>query len=122
MANPGDNMTDYLDLACIYLGIEGEKVLDYAITADEVVVVVDNGIKGCPKYRIPLSELITATEPQPEPVIAVAEPLPVPAAIDLGLDDGLSYRDLQALAIDAGIPANQKKDDLRQALEDLTDG
>lgn len=103
-------MIDYLDRACKHLGVDKGSVLAHGPSADDhYVVVMDYGIKGCPKYRVPLSQL---DEPEvlPEP-----EPLPAPAAVDLGFDD-LDYRQLQELAKVSGIPANQKAADLRAAL------
>ena len=91
-------MTDYLLNACEYLGVDAGSVLSHKQYEDEIVLIVDKGIEGCPKYRVPLSLL-------------EAPPLPVPGAYDL------SYRELQAAAKDAGIPANQSADELRAALE-----
>jgi len=120
-------MTDYLKLACLHLGVEEGSVLASSLNAEleQYIIVVDNGIKGCPKYRIPLSKLDALDEPAE--VVELELPidddlLPVPAAIDLGGDYELSYRDLQALAKDAGIPANQSAEDLRDQLEELTNG
>ena len=111
-------MDDYLDRACKVLGVDKGSVLAHGPSADDhYVVVMDYGIKGCPKYRVPLSHLdelkaleeLEALEALPEPL------LPAPAAFDLGLDD-LNYRELQELARGAGIPAKQKADVLRKAL------
>jgi len=117
-------MTDYLKRACDYLGVDEGSVLASSLNEEleQYIIVVDKGIKGCPKYRIPLSKL-----DEPAEVVELVLPidngmLPVPAAIDLGGDYELSYRDLQALAKDAGIPANQSASDLRDQLEELTNG
>ena len=48
---------DYLKAACKYLGIEAAQVRKHRIEGDSLVLVVDMGIKGCPKYAIPLSDL-----------------------------------------------------------------
>jgi hypothetical protein len=106
-------MTNYLDRACEQLGVDKGSVIKHRVQGDEYVVIADKGIKGCPKYVIPLSQLETIDE--------VEELLPVPAVIDLN-GGGLSYRELQALAKEAGIPANQSAYDLREALEELTNG
>jgi hypothetical protein len=63
--------------------------------------LVDYGIGGIKVHYVPIEEF-TPPKPKPEPDL-----LP---AIDL------NYRDLQERAKDAGIPANQKADDLRFAL------
>jgi hypothetical protein len=54
---------DYLSLACRHLDVEPDKVLAYKQYEDHLAIVVDNGIAGCPKYLIPLAELV----PEPEP-------------------------------------------------------
>jgi hypothetical protein len=104
-------MTDYLGSACKYLGVDKGSVIKHRQEDDVYIVIVDKGIEGCPKYRIPLSKLVEPAIPDDEPV------LPVPAVIDYGLD-GLTYRELQALARDEGIAANQSAADLRAALGD----
>jgi hypothetical protein len=96
-------MTDYLKNACEHLGVDRGDVINPRIEGDDYVLIVNKGIAGSPKYRIPLCQLED-------------DPLPVPAAYDLGLDD-LSYRELQAMAQESGIPANQSKADLLIALE-----
>jgi hypothetical protein len=99
-------MTDYLDLACEHLGVDRGSVIKHRVQGDDYIVIVDNGIAGCPKYYIPLSQLQEPQEPEAPP----DEMLPVPVAVDL------NYRDLQELAKELGIPANQSAGDLRAAL------
>ena len=99
-------MTDYLDRAVEYLGVDKGSVIKHRVQGDDYIVIVDKGIAGCPKYYIPLSQL---QEPEASP----DELLPVPAAVDL------NYRDLQELAKETGIPANQSADDLRAALLEI---
>ena len=99
-------MTDYLDRAVEYLGVDKGSVIKHRVQGDDYIVIVDKGIAGCPKYYIPLSQL---QEPEAPP----DELLPVPAAVDL------NYRDLQELAKETGIPANQSADDLRAALLEI---
>ncbi len=96
-------MTDYLDRACEYLGVDKGSVINPRIQGDDYVLIVDKGIAGSPKYYIPLSKLDALN-------VAENVSLPVPAATDL------NYRELQELAKESGIPANQKADDLRAAL------
>ena len=104
-------MKNYLDLACEYHGVDKGRVIKHRAQigpsgSDDYSIIVDNGIMGCPKYYVPLSRLdeLAAQE--------VDAPLPVPAAVDL------NYRELQDLAKELGIPANQKAADLRVALLD----
>lgn len=58
-------MADYLKAACAYVGTTPDKVLVHRVDeAEQVfVLVVDNGIAGCPKYTIPLAELIATVTP-----------------------------------------------------------
>ena len=95
-------MNDYLDLACKHLGVDKGSVIKHRIQGDNYSVIVDNGILGCPKYYVPISQL--------EELRAQPAALPVPAAVDL------NYRELQDIAKELGIPANQKADELRAAL------
>lgn len=97
-------MTDNLDRALSIIGAGREQVLKHRQQGDDYIVILDLGIKGSPKHVIPLSQL-------PE-----QESMPIPAAVDLG---GYGYRDLQALAKEYDIPANQKAEDLQVALEAL---
>ena len=111
-------MTDYLDLACKYHGVDKGRVIKHRAQigpsgSDDYSIIVDNGILGCPKYYVPIS-LLEELEVQPD------APLPVPAAVDLASED-LNYRELQDLAKEQGIPANQKADDLRAALWEWSD-
>lgn len=98
-------MTDYLDRALTYVGArDGDIVVTSRIEGGYYILLLDKGIKGIPKYSIPLDAL---DDP----------PVEIPGDLhDLG------YRELQTLAKHAGIPANQKADDLREALESLTTG
>ena len=66
---------DYLSAACRKLGLTAAQVLAHTLYATEIVLVVDRGIAGCPKYRIPLAELTAV----PEPLTAAPEPDFVPA-------------------------------------------
>ena len=93
-------MTDYLARAVEYLGAEPGEVLKHRVQGDEYIVILDKGIAGCPKYRIPLSKL-------DEPAPAVTPDYDD----DLGIY-GMSYRELQAEAKALGIPAVGGKDKL----------
>jgi hypothetical protein len=91
-----------------HFNVENRAILKYREVDEGAIInaLVDYGIGGIKEHYIPIAEF-ARPEPEPEP-----EPdlLPVPAVIDL------NYRDLQELAKDAGIPANQSTDDLRFAL------
>ena len=113
-------MSEYLDLAVDYLGVTKEQCLVLREVEGQVIVVVDNGILGCPKYVIPISELTIKNVPLPfdeEP-----EPEPEPEEeefeyqeIDLDVES-IDYRQLQQMAKELDIPANQSRDDLIAAL------
>ncbi len=115
-------MTEYLDRAIEYLGIDKGDVIKHRIQGDDFIVIADLGIKGCPKYYIPLSEL---AEPEPvvleEPEILdeIEESPPVNADPEL---ESLTYRALQTMAKDYGISANQGRAALEDALYDALDG
>jgi hypothetical protein len=80
--------------------------------------LIDYGIGGIKVYVEPV-EAFKKPAPKPEPSIPAPEPepLPVPVAVDLNGLDQLSYRELQARAHSAGIPANQSAQALRDALQ-----
>lgn len=101
-------MSDNLRLALQKTGVVKGDVLDFKEYEDRIVFVVVQGHK----YIVPLAQL---TEPEPEPEPPLFEPEPDPAD-EPALDD-MGYRDLQSLAREYGIPANQSADSLRAALE-----
>ena len=107
----------YLRRACEYLGIEPSEAINPRIEDGAYVLIVDKGIDGSPKYRIPLSEL---DEPEPADFVItdpeVVKPEPEPVAVDDLGAYGLSYRELQSKAKELDIPANQSKDELIAAL------
>jgi hypothetical protein len=96
-------MSDYLKRACELLKVDESQVVKHREEGDEYVVLVDYGIAGTKKHRLPLAKL----KPRPAQAELVGV---VPGAYNL------SYRELQAAAKEAGIPANQPKDDLIAAL------
>jgi hypothetical protein len=55
-------MTDYLTMAINKLNIEPGQVLSHAIESDRISLVIDLGIKGCPKKTLMLSDLIHVPE------------------------------------------------------------
>jgi hypothetical protein len=105
-------MTDLLTLACNNVGVDRDQVVTHEIYEDHIAFVTDQGIAGGKKYLVPLAYL----EPMAsvEPVTVKSEPEPTPKKVKL---NSLPYRDLQSLAVKAGIPANQKKAELIAALE-----
>jgi hypothetical protein len=68
---------NYRQIACDYLGAEDEQIVVCRVDGEELVVVVNKGGAGSPKYRIPLKNL---PEPEPEPKAAEAKPPAKPKA------------------------------------------
>ncbi len=95
-------MTDYLERACEYLGVDRDDVVKYRAEGTDYIMIVDEGIAGTRKYRVPLS-LLDGLSPKP----ATNKPAP---------EKHLTYRELQELAKESGIPANQSKFALYEAL------
>jgi hypothetical protein len=58
-------MANELVRACEYLGVKETAVLASRLNEAEgyISIVIDNGIKGCPKYTIPLDKLPDLPEP-----------------------------------------------------------
>ena len=55
MAN--SNEQQLIAAACASVDAEVTQVLASRVTDSEVIIVVDNGISGCPKYKIPIDSL-----------------------------------------------------------------
>jgi len=53
---------DVLQAACTHLGITVDQVLSHRVYPDRIALVVDRGIKGCPKYVVGLAELESEEE------------------------------------------------------------
>ena len=79
---------DALLSACRLLGVDPDRVIKFRLEGDEAVVIVDNGIKGCPKYRVPLSDL-------PEPVTEAGDVNASPAAVKLAEQLGVNLADIE---------------------------
>ncbi len=43
--------------ACAHVGADPRRVMKRRVEAEAVVIIVNNGIKGCPKYVVPFSDL-----------------------------------------------------------------
>jgi hypothetical protein len=108
-------MADDISAACKTLEIEQDQIVKNRYEGDILVLLVDYGIGGIKKYRLSPADLAEAKADDDDSVL-----LSVPAVVDLGFDD-LNYRELQELAKDQGIQANQSSDNLRAALENLLD-
>lgn len=71
---------NYIKAIAKHFDVKPEQVMSYRVYGDEVATVIDRGIKGCPKYFIPLSELTDKpqmAEPVEEKPEAKLEPPPV---------------------------------------------
>ena len=115
-------MTDYLQRALQQLGAAEGEVLAHSVNDTEIVIVLDKGIQGCPKYRIPLDKLAepveVVEEDEPEETPEYPPPQDVVGASYL---ESYSYRALQAEAKRLDIPANQTKEDLLAAITEAVD-
>lgn len=70
-----------LELACDRLDIDIATVMTHRVYADHIALVVNNGIKGCPKYLVPLDALIAPHPPEP-PLTTEGGPLVSPNSPD----------------------------------------
>lgn len=64
----------FLQAACAYLGVEVGQVLSWKVYEDKVVLVVDKGIAGCPKFNVNRAMLEMPAPQVPPP--AAAPPAP----------------------------------------------
>jgi hypothetical protein len=64
-------MSDTLNVACQYLGITEAQVIDWREDDTKIVMVVDLGISGCPKYTIEKTTLAGLTPQPTEPAQGV---------------------------------------------------
>ena len=60
------------------LGLSGFPVVKDRVEAEELVLLVDQGIQGTKKYRVPLADLVLPVV-EAEPVGVEPEPAPKPA-------------------------------------------
>ena len=104
-------MNDYLKRACAALDEDPAAVLSYRVYAERIALVVDHGIRGCPKFSVPLSAL-PAPDPQPD----VPDPVPdaTDAARDLAAVRGLDLRTLKG----TGAGGRILKADVEAVLEE----
>jgi len=77
---------DVLQAACVHLGITVDQVLSHRVYEDRIALVVDRGIKGCPKCVVGLAELGRSAS-----CLAIAEETPAMASeAAASRDDGSS--------------------------------
>jgi len=60
-------MSKHLKDAVASLGYTEEQVLSSRETEDSVIIVIDNGIAGCPKYIIAKADIKPVGAPKAEP-------------------------------------------------------
>ena len=88
---------DLLQAACAHLGITVDQVLSHGTYEDHVAVVVDRGIKGCPKYLVALADLGHSASldiAEEAPAMAPVEPASIIA--ERALD---SFRDVPVVEV-----------------------
>lgn len=78
-------MDDVIKRACALLGAEPDRVLSANVDTEsgQVFIVIDWGIAGGKKYRLPLSDLPTAASAQPEPALDTSNLLKAELAAEL---------------------------------------
>jgi len=56
-----------MDIEALYdhLGITADQVMSMCEYADHIAVVVNNGIKGCPKYIVQKDDIKPLAKPEP---------------------------------------------------------
>lgn len=67
-----------LELACAHVGADKQQVMKFRIEEEDVVLIVDRGKDGCPKYKIPLADLEAEAKAVEEAAKLEAEPEPKP--------------------------------------------
>lgn len=67
-------MDELVRRACQIVGADPKRVIKSRTEGDVVVVIVDNGPKGCPKYVVPLDKL-GAPEPVASDIVATTDAL-----------------------------------------------
>jgi len=87
---------DYLQRVCDLLGENIDDVVNHRVEGDEFVLVVCHGIKGNPKYRVPLSDL-------PAPVPDGSGPEATDSARELADEYGLDLREIKGTGHDGRI-------------------
>lgn len=108
---------EHLQAACDFLEIEVGQVLSWKIYPedDQIVLVVDYGIKGCPKISLSLSSMehkAPALEKEKKNITPDRKP-----ADDL---DTLDIADLRAMAKEMGIKSywNMRRDTITNKLRE----
>lgn len=66
-------MDQLVRIACDMVGTDPARVVKSRVTDAAVILIVDNGIKGCPKYTVPRP--LAVARPAPVEVLATTEAL-----------------------------------------------
>ncbi len=130
-----DRKLTYLKAACQHVGAKLECVIDAEVYVDDgrgvdrIALVVNNGVKGCPKYVVPLVDLelllAVVKEPVEEPVVLGTAVLQTDAEVETAI---LATKAAQKLAdakgvnlayvVGTGRSGRISVGDVRQAIEE----
>jgi pyruvate/2-oxoglutarate dehydrogenase complex dihydrolipoamide acyltransferase (E2) component len=102
-----------VNLACEHLGARPAQVMSATVYPEHVSLVIDLGVKGCPKYHIKLDAL-EKQAPQPQPAIIDA----TGAALDLMQENEVNPYAVTGTGKDGRILLS----DVRDYLEGLDNG
>lgn len=86
---------DYLKIACERLGIDASQVIKHRIEDDELVVIANLGIRGTPKYVLPLADLEIEEEPVEAPEPELIEINATPEALTMAEIYGIDLASIQ---------------------------
>lgn len=113
-----------LAAACAYVECTLSQVLAYHVYEDCIVLVVDRGIKGGPKYTVPLAELGTALPDDEAKMDAEvgkkdeAEIDATPAARRLAKEFGIELFFVEGSGADGRILKNDVEAKLAEGVDD----
>ena len=92
-------MDELLQRACAYLGEDVADVVNHRVEGDFYVLVICHGIKGSPKFRVPLVELVPDSEPDATDAardLAAEHSLDLSYVIGTGAAGRILVRDVRA--------------------------
>lgn len=108
-------MDDYKQAAAKHFNVKPEQLLVCRVANNNLVVVIDNGIKGCPKYIVPLIDLVVLPGLEIESSILSGDDAinATTSAIRLAKESGI---DILAI-IGTGKDGKITRDDVRAAIK-----